>query len=110
TTTYTMTWVSSRLLSTLRKQMFERILGVPLGFYATHSVGRVINSMMFEVQQIIEMITKEYTSMIRASLTVIVLLAFLFWLNWRLTLVALVLLPLIALVVRFTGRRVRRLT
>ncbi|WP_353154725.1 lipid A export permease/ATP-binding protein MsbA [Herminiimonas fonticola] len=110
TTTYTMTWVSSRLLSTLRKKMFERILDVPLGFYGTHSVGRVINSMMFEVQQIIEMITKVYTSIIRDSLTVIVLLAFLFWLNWRLTLVALVLLPLIAVVVRFTGKRVRRLT
>lgn len=110
TTTYTMTWVSSRLLSTLRKKMFERILDVPLGFYGTHSVGRVINSMMFEVQQIIEMITKVYTSIIRDSLTVIVLLAFLFWLNWQLTLVALVMLPLIAIVVRFTGKRVRRLT
>ena len=110
TTTYTMTWVSSRLLSALRQKMFERILDVPLGFYTTHSVGRVINSMMFEVQQIIEMITKVYTSIIRDSLTVIVLLSFLFWLNWRLTLVALVLLPLIAIVVRVTGRRVRRLT
>ena len=62
TTTYMMTWVSSRLLTVLRKQMFERMLDVPLGFYATHSVGRVINSMMFEVQQIVEMITKVYTS------------------------------------------------
>ncbi|RQO33075.1 lipid A export permease/ATP-binding protein MsbA [Herminiimonas sp. KBW02] len=110
TTTYMMTWVSSRLLTILRKQMFERMLDVPLGFYATHSVGRVINSMMFEVQQIVEMITKVYTSIIRDSLTVVVLLSFLFWLNWRLTLVALVLLPLIAIVVRASGRRVRRLT
>lgn len=110
TTTYMMTWVSSRLLTVLRKQMFERMLDVPLGFYATHSVGRVINSMMFEVQQIVEMITKVYTSIIRDSLTVVVLLAFLFWLNWRLTLVALILLPLIAVVVRASGRRVRRLT
>lgn len=110
TTTYMMTWVSSRLLTNLRKQMFERMLDVPLGFYATHSVGRVINSMMFEVQQIVEMITKVYTSIIRDSLTVIVLLSFLLWLNWRLTLVALILLPLIAIVVRATGRRLRRLT
>lgn len=110
TTTYMMTWVSSRLLTILRKQMFERMLDVPLGFYATHSVGRVINSMMFEVQQIVEMITKVYTSIIRDSLTVVVLLSFLFWLNWRLTLVALILLPLIAVVVRASGRRVRRLT
>ncbi|WP_293776341.1 lipid A export permease/ATP-binding protein MsbA [uncultured Oxalicibacterium sp.] len=110
TTTYMMTWVSSRLLNTLRRQMFARILDVPLGFYAHHSVGRVINSMMFEVQQIVDMVTKVFTSLIRDSLTVIVLLSFLFWLNWRLTLVALVLLPLIAIVVRMTGKRVRRLT
>ena len=43
-------------------------------------------------------------------MTVVVLLSFLFWLNWRLTLVALILLPLIAVVVRASGRRVRRLT
>lgn len=110
TTTYMMTWVSSRLLNVLRQKMFTRILDVPLGFYSTHSVGRVINSMMFEVQQIVDMVTRVYTSLIRDTLTVIVLLSFLLWLNWRLTLVALVLLPLIAIVVRFTGKRVRRLT
>lgn len=109
-TTYMMTWVSSHLLSVLRQQMFTRMLDVPMGFYAKHSVGRVINSMMFEVQQIIDMISKVYTSLIRDTLTVIVLLGFLMWLNWRLTLVALVLLPLIAIVVRMTAKRVRRLT
>lgn len=110
TTTYMMTWVSSRLLNVLRQKMFTRILDVPLGFYSTHSVGRVINSMMFEVQQIVDMVTRVYTSLIRDTLTVIVLLSFLLWLNWSLTLVALVLLPLIAIVVRITGKRVRRLT
>tara|TARA_R110001599_G_scaffold353676_1_gene595221 strand:+ start:284575 stop:286311 length:1737 start_codon:yes stop_codon:yes gene_type:complete len=109
-TTYMMTWVSSHLLSVLRQQMFTRMLDVPMGFYAKHSVGRVINSMMFEVQQIIDMISKVYTSLIRDTLTVVVLLGFLMWLNWRLTLVALVLLPLIAIVVRMTAKRVRRLT
>jgi subfamily B ATP-binding cassette protein MsbA len=110
TTTYTMTWITSRLLSTLRQNMFNRMLDVPMGFYAEHSVGRVINSMMFEVQQVIEMITKILVPLIRDTLTVLGLLGFLLWLNWRLTLVALVLLPLIATVVRMTGKRVRRLT
>jgi subfamily B ATP-binding cassette protein MsbA len=109
-TTYMMTWVSTRLLNELRRQMFDRILDVPLGYYGSNSVGRVINSMMFEVQQIVEMITKVFTSLIRDTLTVIVLLGFLFWLNWRLTLVALILLPLIAVVVRMTGKRLRKLT
>ncbi|MES2534468.1 MAG: lipid A export permease/ATP-binding protein MsbA [Pseudomonadota bacterium] len=109
-TSYMMTWVSTRLLSDLRGQMFSRILDVDAGFYTRNSVGKVINSMMFEVQQIIDMIRNVLTSAIRDSLTVIVLLGFLIWLNWRLTIVALVLLPLTAIVVRLTGRRVRRLT
>lgn len=109
-TNYTMTWITSRLLNTLRQQMFNRMLDVPLNFYNGHPVGRVINSMMFEVQQVIEMITKILVPLIRDTLTVFGLLAYLLWLNWRLTLVALILLPLIATVVRLTGKRVRRLT
>ncbi len=109
-TGYMMTWISTRLLNTLREQMFSRILHVPIGFYATTSVGRVINSMMFEAQQIIDMIRNVLTSLIRDSLTVVVLLGFLLWLNWRLTIVALVLIPLTAVVIRLTGKRVRKLT
>jgi subfamily B ATP-binding cassette protein MsbA len=109
-TTYMMTWVSTRLLSELREQMFRRILDVPASFYARSSVGKVINGMMFETQQIIDMVRNVLTSAIRDTLTVIVLLSFLLWLNWRLTIVALILLPLTAAVVRLTGKRVRRLT
>ena len=109
-TTYMMTWVSTRLLNHLRQLMFNRILDVPLAFYASNSVGKVINSMMFEVQQIIDMIKNVLTSLIRDSLTVAGLLVYLIWSNWRLTLIALILLPLIALVVRMTGKRLRKLT
>lgn len=107
--TYMMTWVSTRLLNELRRQMFSRMLNVPVGFYADHSLGRVINSIMFEVQQIIEMITKVFTSIVRSALTVVGLLAWLVYLNWKLTIVTLVLLPLVATVVRATGKRLKKL-
>lgn len=110
TTSYMMTWVSTQLLNHLRQQMFNRILDVPLGFYTDNSVGRVINAMMFEVQQIIDMIRNVLTSLIRDTLTVFGLLGYLLYINWRLTLIALILLPLIALVVRLTGKRLRKLT
>ncbi|MEO7031041.1 MAG: lipid A export permease/ATP-binding protein MsbA [Herbaspirillum sp.] len=107
--TYMMTWVSSRVLNDLRGLMFERMLDVPAGFYAKHTVGWVINSMMFEVQKIIEMVTKVFTSIVRSALTVVGLLGWLLYLNWKLTIVTLVLLPLVALVVRATGKRLKRL-
>lgn len=109
TSTYMMTWVSARILNELRRQMFARMLDVPVGHFAEHPVGQVINSMMYEVQQIIEMVTKVFTSIVRSALTVIGLLAWLLYLNWMLSIVTLILLPLIAVVVRFTGRRLKRL-
>jgi len=108
-TTYMMNWVSTRVLNTLRGQMFGRLLNVPIGFHATHSVGRVINSIMFEVQQIIDMISKLFTSMVRCILTVIGLLAYMLYISWSLTIVALVLMPLMTLVVRTTGKRLKKL-
>lgn len=109
TSSYMMTWVSTRILNELRRQMFERMLDLPVHFYASNTVGKVINSMMFEVQQIIDMVTKVFTSIVRSALTVVGLLAWLLYLNWQLTIVTLVLLPLLTIVVRGTGKRLKRL-
>lgn len=109
-TGYMMSWVSTHLQNDLRQMVFDRLLDVPAEFYTHHSVGKVINSVMLEVQQIIDMIRNVMSSLIRDTLTVIVLLGYLLWLNWRLTLIALLLMPLIAAVVRATGRRARKLS
>jgi subfamily B ATP-binding cassette protein MsbA len=109
-TTYLMTWVSTRLLNDMRRKMFDRLLDVPLGFYGTTSVGQVINSMMFEVQQVIDMIKNVIVNSIRSSLTAIGLIGYLFYLNWQLTLVTVVLIPTITAIVRMTGKRLSLLT
>jgi len=106
---YLMSYVSTRILNELRRRMFASMLNLPIDFYNTHTVGKVINSIMFEVQQIIEMVTKVFTSIVRSSLTVLGLLAWLLYLNWVLTLVTLVLLPLLTIVVRTTGKRLKQL-
>ncbi len=109
TSSYMMTWVSTRVLNELRRQMFERMLDLPINFYATNTVGKVINSMMFEVQQIIDMVTKVFTSIVRSALTVVGLLGWLLYLNWQLTIITLILLPLVSIVVRATGKRLKKL-
>lgn len=109
-TSYLMTWITTQLLSILRGQMFARMLDVSVAYYSSNSMGKIINSMMFEVQQIVDMIRNVLTSLVRDVLTVLGLMLFLLWTNWRLTIVALVLLPLTAVVVRMTGKRLRKLT
>ncbi len=109
TTNFLMAWVSGRLTTQLRQQMFTRLLDVPLGFYDKESTGQVINVMMIEVQQILDMLRSVMVVLIRDSLTVVGLIGYLFWLNWKLTLVTLVLVPVIAVVIRLTAKRLKRL-
>ncbi len=109
TTAFLMAWVSGRLISQMRQKMFTQLLDVPLGFYDKHSTGQVLNTMMVEVQQILDMVRSVMVVLIRDSLTVIGLLGYLFWLNWSLTLVTLVLVPVIAWIIRLTAKRLKRL-
>ena len=109
TTHYLMSAISGRLISTLRQQMFTRLLDVPLGFYRDNSTGKIINAMMLEVNQVLDMIRSVMIVVIRDSLTVIGLLGYLFWLNWKLTLVTIILGPVIAFVIRITAQRLKRL-
>jgi len=109
TTNYLMSAISGRLISTLRQQMFSRLLDVPLGFYRDNSTGKIINAMMLEVNQVLDMIRSVMIVVIRDSLTVIGLLGYLFWLNWKLTLVTIILGPVIAYVIRLTAKRLKRL-
>jgi len=109
TTTYLMSAISGRLISTLRQQMFTQLLNVPLDFYRDNSTGKIINAMMLEVNQVLDLIRSVMIVVIRDSLTVIGLLSFLFWLNWKLTLVIIVLAPVIAFVVRITAKRLKQL-
>ena len=109
TTSYLMTWVSSKLLNELRAKIFDRILNVPINFYQAESSGRIINTIMFEAQQIVEMLKVSMTTLFRDSLTVIVLLAALIWRNWQLTIIALVMMPVMAILVRGVSKRLRQL-
>ena len=109
-TDYTMTWITSNLVNNLREQMYVRVLRVARDFYSKNSLGQVVNSLMYEAEQIVEMLRNVMTSMIRDVFTVVGLLVYLLWLNWRLTLVTMIIIPVISIVMRYAGRRLRKLS
>ncbi|MBI3711984.1 MAG: lipid A export permease/ATP-binding protein MsbA [Burkholderiales bacterium] len=108
-TSYLMSRISVNLLNDLRAKIFDKLLHVPVGFYHEESSGRIINTIMFEAQQIVEMIKVSITTLFRDSLTVMALMGFLIWKNWKLTLVTLILIPGLTLLVRGVSKRLRKL-
>ncbi len=108
-TAYLNNWVMSRVLNDLRGMVFERLLRLPVARFHEESTGKIINTVIADVRQVVDMINSVFLAFVRDSLVVIGLLAGLVMLNWRLTLIALVVVPLTAVIVRTTTGRLRRL-
>ena len=108
-TAYLNNWVTSRVLNDLRAQVFDRVLRLPVARFHEESTGKIINVVVNEVRQVVDMLQSVFVACVRDTLVVIGLLATLLYLNWKLTLVAIVVIPLTAVIVRTTTGRLRRL-
>jgi subfamily B ATP-binding cassette protein MsbA len=108
-TAYYNNWVLSRVTNDLRAMAFERLLRLPVARFHEESTGKVINTVVGDVRQVVDMIQSVFVACVRDTLVVAGLLAYLLWLNWKLTLVAIVVVPLTAVIVRTTSKRLRHL-
>ncbi|RQR50318.1 lipid A export permease/ATP-binding protein MsbA [Burkholderia sp. Bp9125] len=106
---YLLQYVSNRILLQLRIEMFERMIHTGVSFFQRETASTVINAIVFEVNQVLNVLMGVMITLVRDSLTVLFLLGYLFYLNWRLTLIVAVLLPCIGWVVGKINRRLRRL-
>jgi subfamily B ATP-binding cassette protein MsbA len=108
-TAYLNNWVISRVLNDLRAQLFDRLLRLPVARFHEESTGKIINTVIGDVRQVVDMINSVFVAFVRDTLVVAGLLGTLLYLNWKLTLVAIVVMPLTAVIVRTTTKRLRRL-
>jgi subfamily B ATP-binding cassette protein MsbA len=102
-----LSWVGTRVVTDLRNAMFEKLLRLPATFYERAPSGTLISKLTYDVTQVSTAATSALTIVFRDSLSIVGLLAFLLWLNWKLTLFAFAMAPLIVVVVRRLSVRLR---
>jgi subfamily B ATP-binding cassette protein MsbA len=102
-------YVGARLITNLRIEMFNHLTSLPVHYFNEAGAGQLYQR-MGSVGLISSAITDALKVMIREGLTVVFLLAYVFYLNWKMSLVFLVLAPFLLLVVRYTTGRFRNLT
>ncbi len=101
-------WVAGKVVLDLRKEMFERILTLPVSYFDAHATGNLIAKVTYDVTQVTTAATRVLVVLLRDGLSVIGLLGFMLYLNWKFTLVVSVLLPVMLAFVRFVSGRMRR--
>jgi subfamily B ATP-binding cassette protein MsbA len=103
-------WVANKVIMDLRNEMFQQLMTLPNRYYDENPTGTILSKVTFNVQQVASASTDVLIVMVRDSLSVLGLLAWMLYLDWQLTLSILVIGPLIGLLVNAISKRLRRLS
>lgn len=107
---YFLAVVSTSIVHKLRCQVFGQMLLVPSSFYDTSSTGNLIAKVTYHVNQVTGAATDAIKITIREGIYVIGLLTYLFYKQWQLTIIFIVVLPIIGFIVNWVGKQFRRIS
>ena len=105
---YSLEYIANHIVHKLRQQIIDQLLTVPVRYYDQNSIGRLVSKVTYDVAQIKGAATNAITVILREGMTVVGLLVMLFWVNWRLSMVFLLVAPLVAVVVHLATSHYRR--
>ncbi len=107
-------WASAHVMNQglmkLRGALFDKILTSRLSLFIGQSSSSLTNTVVYEVQNGAQLLLNSLLTLARDSLTLLALVSYLLFINWKLTLIVTCLFPAVALVMRVLSRRLYRLT
>ncbi|AJD48408.1 lipid A export ATP-binding/permease MsbA [Isoalcanivorax pacificus W11-5] len=104
---YCITWVGQRIVYELRNETFTHVLRLPTREYQQSSSGHLMSKIIYDAQQVTAAGTDAVTVILREGLTVVGLLGYLLYSNWKLTMILFTVGPIIALMVNYMSKRFR---
>jgi len=107
---YFLNWVSTKVVLDLRAGMFERLVRLPAKYFDDHTSGALLSKVAYDVTNVTGASANVLTVVVKDSIAIAGLIGWMFYLNWKLTLLALVVAPPIALTVRLVSVRLRRMS
>ncbi len=108
TAEYCVNWVGRKVIFDVRNALFSHLMRLSSGFYDMNASGMLIAKLIFDVEQLARAATNAVLVVVRDGFTVIVLMLWMAYLNWKLTLVLTLLVPPAVLVVRIMSQRLRK--
>ncbi|MDC1316119.1 ABC transporter transmembrane domain-containing protein, partial [Alphaproteobacteria bacterium] len=105
-----LTFMSQKIIEKLRIQVFQNIINLHYNFFLENKTGSLITRITTDTYYLNGAMAKTYTSLIKDSLTLIVLIGNMLYQNWKLSLISLIVFPLAAIPIRVLGRKARNIT
>jgi subfamily B ATP-binding cassette protein MsbA len=103
-------FVSNRVIIDLRVRLYEHLQALSLDFYGEWHTGELLSRMMNDIAVLQTTILTSFTAIIPQTVLLVGLLVYIFWLNWTLSLLTLIALPLIVQVIRMFATDLRHIS
>lgn len=107
---YFISYVGRQVINALRNDVFNRLMTLPSRYFDDNAAGRLVSKLTFNVEQVAEATTNAVTITLREGLTIVGLLGYMFYTNWKLTLIFLAVGPIIGAVVSYASKRFRKIS
>jgi ATP-binding cassette, subfamily B, bacterial MsbA len=107
---YALAHTANTGLLNLRTAMFRKMGHAHMGLFAEQSASKLSNTLVYEVQNGAATLVNALLSLAKDGLTMLALLGYLFWLNWQLTLIVLLLFPGLTVIMRVLSKRLYGIT
>ena len=102
---YINSWISQKIIYDMRNQMYDHLQHMPHSFFTNEKQGDIITRMNSDINGVSSVISVMLTSTLSNALTVATCVFYLFYTDWRLALVGLIVLPLLILPTKAVGKK-----
>lgn len=107
---YSLAAMSNRTMLSLRTKLFEVLQTAHPTLFAGTTASALVNTVVYEVQIGANLLVNSLLSLVKDSLTLMALMGYLLYLNWKLTIIVLAVFPAVALVMKLLSKRLHRIT
>lgn len=107
---YLVNWVGVGAITDLRQEVFDRVLRQDARFFEDQTTGRIMSSVMNDIDKVQIAVSTMLADWLRQIFTAAFLIVAMIMINWKLSLISVLVLPVVALLTTRLGKRIRRTT
>lgn len=104
---YSLKWVSRKVVEDLRFDVFKNILTLPISFFDSHPAGNIVSKLTYETEQLAYVVVKVALDSLKDFLTLLGVIGYMFYLDWILTLMTISMIPIIAFYLKKISPKLR---
>lgn len=107
---YCLSWVSGKVVMTMRRNLFRHMMAMPVSFFDQQSTGTLLSRITYDSEQVASSSSGALVTVVREGAYIIALFGLMFYNSWQLSLILIVIAPIVAFVIRKVSVRFREIS